>query len=111
MMLYLYGTPNKANLGANAILSVSLAVARAAASAVGLPLFRYLGGSSARLLPVPCLNVLNGGAHASNSIDIQEFMLVPGGAPSFGEGLRAGVEVYHALKGVLACRRSDHQCG
>ncbi len=102
VMLDLDGTPNKANLGANAILSVSLAVARAAASAVGLPLFRYLGGSSARLLPVPCLNVLNGGAHASNSIDIQEFMLVPGGAPSFGEGLRAGVEVYHALKGVLA---------
>jgi enolase len=102
VLLDLDGTPNKANLGANAILSVSLAVARAAASAVGLPLFRYLGGSSARLLPVPCLNVLNGGAHASNSIDIQEFMLVPGGAPSFGEGLRAGVEVYHALKGVLA---------
>ena len=102
MMLDLDGTPNKANLGANAILGVSLAVARAAASSVGLPLYRYLGGSAARLLPVPCFNVINGGAHASNSIDIQEFMLVPGGAPSFREALRAGAEVYHALQGVLA---------
>ena len=104
VMLDLDGTPTKRNLGANAILGVSLAVARAAASGVGLPLFRYLGGSAARVLPVPCLNVLNGGAHASNSVDIQEFMVVPGGAPSFGEGLRAGVEVYHALHKVLAGR-------
>jgi len=96
------GTPNKANLGANAILAVSLGVARAAAASVGLPLFRYLGGPSARLLPVPCLNVLNGGAHAANSVDIQEFMLVPAGLPSFSEALRAGVEVYHALKRVIA---------
>ncbi len=104
MMLDLDGTPNKENLGANAILGVSLATARAAASAVDLPLFRYLGGTSARTLPVPCLNVLNGGAHAANSVDIQEFMLVPGGAPSFKEAMRAGVEVYHALKKVLAGR-------
>jgi enolase len=101
-MLDLDGTPNKEKLGANAILAVSLAVARAAASGLGIPLFRYLGGTGARVLPVPCLNVLNGGAHAANSVDIQEFMLVPGGAPSFHEGLRAGVEVYHALKKVLA---------
>jgi enolase len=103
-MLDIDGTPNKASLGANSILAVSLAVARAAAAEVGLPLFRYLGGPSARVLPVPCLNVLNGGAHAANSVDIQEFMLVPGGFPSFSEALRAGVEVYHALKKVLAGR-------
>jgi enolase len=104
LMLDLDGTPNKASLGANSILAVSLAVARAAAASVGLPLFRYLGGPSARLLPVPCLNVLNGGAHAANSVDIQEFMLVPAGLPSFSEALRAGVEVYHALKRVIAGR-------
>ncbi len=104
LMADLDGTPNKANLGANAILAVSLAVARAAAASVGLPLFRYLGGPSARLLPVPCLNVLNGGAHAANSVDIQEFMLVPAGLPSYQEALRAGVEVYHALKRVIAGR-------
>jgi enolase len=104
IMTDLDGTPNKANLGANAILAVSLAVARAAAASVGLPLFRYLGGPSARLLPVPCLNVLNGGAHAANSVDIQEFMLVPAGLPSYTEALRAGVEVYHALKRVIAGR-------
>ncbi len=104
VMLDLDGTPNKESLGANAILGVSLAAARAAAAAVELPLFRYLGGTAARTLPVPCLNVLNGGAHAANSVDIQEFMLVPGGAPSFREALRAGVEVYHALKKVLAGR-------
>jgi enolase len=97
-------TTNKANLGANAILAVSMAVARAAAASTGLPLYRYLGGPSARVLPVPCLNVLNGGAHAANSVDIQEFMLVPGGLPSYGEALRAGAEVYHALKRVLAGR-------
>jgi enolase len=103
-MLDLDGTPNKAKLGANAVLAVSLAVARAAAAQVGLPLFRYLGGPSARVLPVPCLNVLNGGAHAANSVDIQEFMLVPGGLPTFREALRAGAEVYQALKKVLAGR-------
>ena len=101
-MLDLDGTPNKAALGANAILSVSLAAARASAAALGIPLFRYLGGPTARVLPVPLLNVLNGGAHAANSVDIQEFMLVPAGFPSFSEALRAGVEVYHALKKVLA---------
>lgn len=104
VMLDLDGTPNKASLGANAILSVSLAVARAAAAQLGLPLFRYLGGPGARVLPVPLLNVLNGGAHAANSVDIQEFMVVPGGFPTFSEALRAGVEVYHALKKVLSGR-------
>ncbi len=103
-MLDLDGTPNKANLGANAILAVSLACARASASAVGLPLFRYLGGPSARLLPVPQLNVLNGGAHAANSVDIQEFMVVPAGFGTFRDSLRAGVEVYDALRKVLAGR-------
>jgi enolase len=104
IMLDLDGTPNKANLGANAILAVSLASARAAAAGTGLPLYRYLGGPAARTLPVPCLNVLNGGAHAANSVDIQEFMLVPGGFASFREAFTAGVEVYHALKKVLAGR-------
>ncbi len=103
-MLDLDGSPNKANLGANAILAVSMAAARAAAAGHGLPLYRYLGGTGARLLPVPCFNVLNGGAHASNSVDIQEFMLVPAGLPSFREAVRAGAEVYHALKKVLAGR-------
>ncbi len=103
-MLDLDGTPNKAKLGANAILSVSLACARAASVGLGLPLFRYLGGPAARLLPVPQLNVLNGGAHAANSVDIQEFMLIPAGFGTFHESLRAGVEVYHALKKVLAGR-------
>jgi enolase len=104
LMLDLDGTADKHVLGANAILAVSLAVARAAASGVGLPLYRYLGGPGARVLPVPCLNVLNGGAHAANSVDIQEFMLVPAGLPSFAEALRAGVEVYHSLKKVLGGR-------
>jgi enolase len=104
IMLDLDATPNKAHLGANAILAVSLAAARAAAAGVGLPLFRYIGGPAARVLPVPQLNVLNGGAHAANSVDIQEFMLVPAGFASFGEALRAGVETYHALRKVLAGR-------
>ncbi|MDH3247333.1 MAG: phosphopyruvate hydratase [Acidimicrobiia bacterium] len=104
IMLDLDGTPNKARLGANAILAVSLATARAAAAGTGLPLYRYLGGPAARTLPVPCLNVLNGGAHAANSVDIQEFMLVPGGFASFREAFTAGVEIYHALKKVLAGR-------
>jgi len=104
IMLDLDGTADKSNLGANAILAVSLAVARAAASAVGLPLYRYLGGPTGRVLPVPCMNVLNGGVHASNAVDIQEFILVPGGFSTFSEALRAGVECYHALKKVLAGR-------
>jgi len=103
-MLDLDASADKARLGANAILAVSLAVARAGAWATGVPLFRYLGGPWARVLPVPCLNVLNGGAHASNSVDIQEFMLVPGGFDTYRDALRAGVECYHALKKVLAGR-------
>ncbi len=103
-MLDLDGTPNKSNLGANAILSVSLAVARAAAADVGLPLYRYLGGPLAHILPVPQMNILNGGAHASNNVDAQEFMVVPVGATSFPDGLRMGVEVFHALKKVLSGR-------
>lgn len=95
------GTPNKSRLGANAILGVSLATARAAAASVGLPLYRYLGGPTARLLPVPMFNILNGGKHAPDSTDFQEFMVMPVGAPTFSEGLRWGVEVYHSLKAVL----------
>jgi enolase len=98
------GTPNKARLGANAILGVSLAVARAAAVDVGLPLFRYVGGADAHVLPVPMMNVVNGGVHADNSIDLQEFMIMPVGAASFSEALRWGVETYHALAGVLKVR-------
>ena len=101
-MLDLDGTPNKGRLGANAILSVSMAVARAAAEEAGLPLYRYLGGAMAHVLPVPQMNVLNGGAHASNNVDVQEFMIVPVGAETFREGLRIGVEVFHSLKKVLA---------
>jgi enolase len=104
-LIALDGTPNKGRLGANAILGVSLAVARAAAESAGLPLYRYVGGPAATVLPVPMLNVLNGGAHADNSIDIQEFMLVPVGMPSFSEALRAGVEIYHGLKRVLREKR------
>src|SRR2546428_173182 len=103
-MLDLDGTPNKSHLGANAILAVSLAAARAAAQDAGLPLYRYLGGPVAHVLPVPMMNILNGGAHASNTIDAQEFMVVPIGADTFPEGLRVGVEVFHALKKVLAKR-------
>ncbi|EDY39495.1 phosphopyruvate hydratase [Cyanobium sp. PCC 7001] len=100
-MLDLDGSDNKSALGANAILAVSLATARAAANAVGLPLYRYLGGPMACLLPVPLMNVINGGAHAANSLDFQEFMLVPHGAGSFREALRMGTEVFHTLKGLL----------
>src|SRR5881396_3050225 len=103
-MLDLDGTPNKSHLGANAILSVSMAAARAAAQDAGLPLYRYLGGPVANVLPVPMMNILNGGAHAANNVDFQEFMVVPIGAESFPEGLRVGVEVFHALKKVLAKR-------
>jgi enolase len=95
------GSENKKNLGANAILGVSLAVAKAAADSAGLPLFRYLGGPNAHVLPVPMLNVINGGSHADSNVDIQEFMILPIGADSFSEGLRWGVETYHALKGLL----------
>ncbi len=100
-MLDLDGTPDKSSLGANAILGVSLAVAKAAAASAELSLFRYLGGPNAHLLPVPMLNILNGGAHADSNVDIQEFMIAPIGAPSFREALRCGAEVYHALKSVL----------
>ena len=103
-LLALDGTPNKARLGANAILGVSLAAAKAAAASRGEPLYRYLGGEGASLLPAPLLNVLNGGRHAVGSTDFQEFMLVPLGAPSFAEGLRMGVETYHALKALLSDR-------
>jgi enolase len=103
-MLDLDATPNKADLGANAILGVSLATARAASASLDIPLFKYLGGPAGRVLPVPMMNVLNGGAHAANSVDIQEFMLVPAGAPSFSEALRWGVEIYHTLKRVLSER-------
>jgi enolase len=100
-LIELDGTPTKSRLGANAILGVSLAAARACAAEDGVSLYRYLGGEDARTLPVPMLNVINGGAHAQNSIDLQEFMLVPAGAPSFAEALRIGSEVYHALRNVL----------
>jgi len=100
-MIDLDGTDNKANLGANAILGVSLAVAKAAAESSGLPLFRYLGGPNAHVLPVPMMNILNGGAHADSGVDIQEFMVAPIGAPTFREALRWGTEVYHSLKSVL----------
>ncbi|MGH9080395.1 MAG: phosphopyruvate hydratase, partial [Acidimicrobiales bacterium] len=98
------GTPDKARLGANAILGVSLATAKSAAAELGLPLFRYAGGADAHVLPVPMMNVVNGGRHADNSIDLQEFMIMPVGAASFGEALRWGVETYHALAGLLRVR-------
>jgi enolase len=101
-MIELDGTPNKGNLGANAILSVSLAVARAAAEVLEMPLYRYLGGINARLLPVPMMNILNGGAHADNNVDLQEFMIIPVGAERFSESLRMGAEVFHTLKKVLS---------
>jgi len=101
LLVDLDGTDNKGRLGANATLGASMAIADAAAKACGQPLYRYLGGASARMLPVPMMNILNGGAHADNNVDIQEFMILPVGAPSFGECIRWGAEVYHALKGVL----------
>ena len=100
-MLAMDGTENKAKMGANSILAVSLACAKAAASSTGLPLYRYVGGANAKTLPVPMMNILNGGAHADNKIDFQEFMVMPIGAPSFSEGLRWGVEIFHNLKSVL----------
>ncbi len=103
-MIELDGTPNKANLGANAILAVSMAVARAAADALDVPLYTYLGGFNAKTLPVPMMNIVNGGEHADNNIDVQEFMVLPIGLPTFSEALRAGTEIFHALKGVLKAK-------
>jgi enolase len=105
LMLELDGSDNKGKLGANAILGVSMAVARAAANELELPLYRYLGGPMARLLPTPLMNILNGGAHATNTVDFQEFMIVPHGAETFGDALRMGAEVFHALKKVLVARK------
>ncbi|HNS73102.1 MAG TPA: phosphopyruvate hydratase [bacterium] len=101
ILIELDGTPNKAKLGANATLAVSLATAKAAAEAFGLPLYQYIGGSNAKVLPVPMMNILNGGMHADNNVDLQEFMIMPAGAPTFAEALRMGVETFHSLKGVL----------
>ncbi|NLT49364.1 MAG: phosphopyruvate hydratase [Ignavibacteria bacterium] len=100
-LIELDGTPNKSNFGANAILGVSLAVAKAAAEAVGLPLYQYIGGTNAKTLPVPMMNIINGGSHADNTVDFQEFMIMPHGAPSFAEALRMGTETFHSLKSVL----------
>jgi len=110
-MIELDGTENKGRLGANALLAVSLANARAAAAAAGLPLYRYLGGESALLLPVPMMNIINGGAHADNSVDLQEFMILPAGAPSFSEALRQGTEIFHALKSVLSAKGMNTAVG
>ena len=104
-MIDLDGTPNKGKLGANAILGVSMAVARAAAVESGLPLYRYLGGPLSRTMPVPLMNILNGGAHSTNTVDFQEYMIVPVGAESFAEALRMGAEVFHSLKKVLVKRK------
>ena len=111
IMIELDGTPNKGKLGANAILGVSLAIAKAAAQEAGLPLYRYLGGVSANTLPVPMLNILNGGSHADNSIDFQEFMVMPVKAETFSESLRMGVEVFHSLKKVLKDRKMSTNVG
>ena len=110
-MIELDGTPNKSKLGANSMLGVSLAAARAGASAFDLPLYRWLGGPNARLLPVPLMNLINGGAHADNNLDVQEFMVVPLGAPSFDEALRAGVEVFQHLKKLLHARKANTAVG
>jgi len=110
-MIDLDGTPNKGRLGANAILAVSMAVARAAALSQGVPLYRYLGGVSASVLPVPMMNILNGGAHADNSVDVQEFMIVPFGAPNFADALRMGAEVFHTLKSVLKKKKYSTAVG
>jgi enolase len=111
ILLDLDGTPNKGKLGANALLGVSLAVAHAAAQSVGLPLFRYIGGANARVLPVPMMNILNGGKHADNNVDFQEFMIMPLGAPTFREALRMGAEVFHHLKKVLHDRHLNTAVG
>ena len=101
MLINLDGTENKSRLGANAVLAVSLALAKASAAHYRMPLYKYIGGVSANVMPVPMMNILNGGAHASNNIDIQEFMIMPTGASTFAEALRMGTEVYHSLKSVL----------
>jgi len=111
LMIELDGTPNKGKLGANAILGVSMAVAKAAAESVGLPLYQYLGGVNAKVLPVPMMNILNGGKHADNNVDVQEFMISPAGAGSFHEALRMGVEVFHSLKKVLTARKYNTAVG
>jgi enolase len=111
LMIALDGTPNKSRLGANAILAVSLATARAAAEDLGLPLYRYLGGPLANVLPVPMMNILNGGAHAANNVDFQEFMVMPVGAATFSEGLRMGVEIFHSLKKVLSSQKKSTSVG
>ncbi len=111
LMCQLDGTPNKAKLGANAILAVSLAVAKAAANQIELPLYRYLGGVQARVLPIPMMNIMNGGAHADNTIDFQEFMIMPVGAPSFSEALRMGTEIFHNLKKILKSRKLNTSVG
>ena len=103
-MINLDGTPNKSKLGANAILSVSMAYARAEAQSAGIPLYQYLGGANAHLLPVPCLNIINGGKHADNNVDFQEFMIAPHGAQTFTEAIRMGIEVFHSLKSVLKAK-------
>src|SRR5579862_6889496 len=110
-MLAADGTPNKGKVGANAMLGVSMAAARAAANELGLPLYKYLGGPNARVLPVPLMNIINGGAHADNSLDFQEFMIVPKGLPTFREGLRAGSEVFHTLKKLLHDRKASTGVG
>lgn len=111
IMLDLDGTPNKSKLGANAILGVSLAVCKAAAEALGLPLYRYIGGTNAKVLPVPMMNILNGGSHADNNVDLQEFMVMPAGAECFAEALRMGAEVFHNLKSVLKARNYNTSVG
>ena len=111
LLIELDGSPNKSNLGANAILGVSLAAAKAAAESVGLPLYRYVGGVQSNRLPVPMMNVINGGAHADNNVDFQEFMIVPFGAPTFRESLRYGAEVFHALKSVLKSKKMNTAVG
>lgn len=110
-MMDLDGTDNKGSLGANAILAVSLATAHAAANAAGLPLYRYLGGAKAKTLPVPMMNILNGGAHADNNVDVQEFMILPVGAPSFREAMRYGAEIFHALKKILKAKKLNTAVG
>ena len=111
IMILLDGTPNKAKLGANAILAVSLAVAKAASEELGMPLYRYVGGVNANTLPIPLMNILNGGTHADNKIDFQEFMIVPTGADTFSDALRMGVEVFHHLKTVLKKKKYSTNVG
>lgn len=111
IMIELDGTPNKGKLGANAMLGVSLACARAAAEYLGIPLYKYIGGVNAKVLPVPMMNIINGGKHADNNVDLQEFMVMPVGAPTFGDALRMSSEVYHALKGILKAKGLDTAVG